>query len=202
MSAFAISWSAITSVPSSSRSPALSRVVILTLASASPSASMKPKSDALNVYVVFSSIVTLPISAAVGGMLGGTDSRTATSVPMSVTAERGSSRKNIRSRETSDTGSPPGVIAPKFRYQSALGSVLASLNGRSRSPETFCRCSVSPAPSAGRSGVVENNTSPIPPTRSWLTVYSTAPSANFKGTTLPKPSPASSPTVSEYPSTS
>ena len=68
MSAFEMTWFNITSVPSSSRFPLDSRPVIFTLASVSPSASMKLKSDAWNAYVVSSSIVTSPVKA-VGGVL-------------------------------------------------------------------------------------------------------------------------------------
>ena len=65
MAALVTTWFSITSAPSSSRSPALSRAVILTLASASPSMSEKPKSGTENLYVVPSAVVTM-LSAAAG----------------------------------------------------------------------------------------------------------------------------------------
>ena len=68
MSAFEMTWPAVTSTPSSSRSPSDAVATIFTLCSASPSASMKPKSDSENAYVVSSSIVTVP-NEAVGGVL-------------------------------------------------------------------------------------------------------------------------------------
>ena len=68
ISALVTTWSRVTSVPSSSRSPVPSRIVILTLASASPSASEKPKSDAEKVYGVSTAVVTV-LSEAVGSVL-------------------------------------------------------------------------------------------------------------------------------------
>ena len=69
MSAFVMTWFRVTSVPSSSRSPALSRVVIVTLASVSPaSSSEKLKSEAAKVYAVSSLVVTV-LSEAVGALL-------------------------------------------------------------------------------------------------------------------------------------
>ena len=66
MSAFGTTLSSVTAVPSSSRSPSVSRPVIFTLASSSPSStSEKPKSDTWNVYVASSTVVTVP-DAAVG----------------------------------------------------------------------------------------------------------------------------------------
>ena len=69
MSAFVIAWFSVTSAPSSSRSPALSRVVIFTLASVSPpSTSAKPKSEAEKVYAVSLSVLTV-LFEAVGAVL-------------------------------------------------------------------------------------------------------------------------------------
>ena len=68
MSAFVITWFAVTSVPSSSRSPALSTAVIFTLASVPPSLSEKLKSEAENVYAVSSVAVTV-LFDAVGTVL-------------------------------------------------------------------------------------------------------------------------------------
>ena len=59
-----------TAVPSSASAPAAGTVTIFTLASVSPvSASAKPKSPAVKVYVLPTPAVTV-LSAAVGGVLG------------------------------------------------------------------------------------------------------------------------------------
>ena len=66
MFAFVITWFTVTSTPPSSRSPAVSSVVIFTLESVSPvSAPANPKSAAVKVYAVSSFVVTV-LSAPVG----------------------------------------------------------------------------------------------------------------------------------------
>ena len=69
MSALVTTWSGVTGAPASARVPNAGKLSIFTLASVAPvSASAKPKSSALKVYVVSEPIVTV-LSAAVGAVL-------------------------------------------------------------------------------------------------------------------------------------